>query len=85
MKREQFSYPLAKNSRTYYGDKIFAARKKCGYTRVQIEERLGIPYMTILQYERNMRRTPEWLANMIIREIYRIASEDILEVKHDVR
>jgi DNA-binding transcriptional regulator YiaG len=60
--------------------KITEVREACGLTKKAVSDRLGIPYRTIQNYELGERKIPDWLIDMICREIKRVAAAEVEKI-----
>lgn len=52
--------------------KIKEARKEVGLTQQQMSDEMGIPKRTIEDWERGVRKCPEWAERLIIADLKRI-------------
>lgn len=54
-------------------NKIKQARLAAGLTQIEVCLKFGIPPRTLQAWEQGRRVPPEWVANLIIKEIHTIA------------
>lgn len=52
---------------------IKIARKHAGLTQKQMSDLMGIPRRTIEDWDRGVRKCPEWAERLIVAELDRIA------------
>lgn len=60
------------------GEKIKAAREKAGFTQAELASKLGIPYQSIGQWERGLRK-PKWETLEKIAEALQIPVYELIE------
>lgn len=58
-----------------FGSRLAKTRTACGLSKKAAAEMLGIPYRTFQNYELGISNPPEWLINMICRELVRVSKE----------
>lgn len=55
--------------------KIKEARHKAGLSQQKMADLTGIPRRTIEDWERGVRKPPEWAENLIVAKLLQIAKE----------